>query len=119
MADVNGENSRGAGGEPLSAVQQFTHMVDGAPFVLDAPTTVPCIWGRGDEVIWAGGEIAHDRWTSRCREDHPFGATRARQARFARHTARIPSRADVRPRLVPGDGPASPDRTIAEAAFPR
>jgi hypothetical protein len=56
MADVNGENSRGAGGEPLSAVQQFTHMVDGAPFVLDAPTTVPCIWGRGDEVIWAGGE---------------------------------------------------------------
>jgi hypothetical protein len=56
MADVNGENSRGAGGEPLSAVQQFTHMVGGAPFVLDAPTTVPCIWGRGDEVIWAGGE---------------------------------------------------------------
>lgn len=30
--------------------------VDGATFILDAPTTIPAIWGRGDEVLWAGGE---------------------------------------------------------------
>jgi len=42
--------------EPLDGVQQFARMVDGGAFVLDAPLTVPCIWGRGDEVIWATGE---------------------------------------------------------------
>ncbi len=33
-----------------------TRMVDGGAFILDAPLAVPCIWGRGDEVIWAEGE---------------------------------------------------------------
>jgi AAA domain len=33
-----------------------TRMVDGAAFVLDVPTSVPCIWGRGDDVIRAEGE---------------------------------------------------------------
>jgi hypothetical protein len=56
MGDEFGENSVDVGAEPLDAVQQSTHMVDGAAFILDAPNTVPCIWGRGDEVIWAEGE---------------------------------------------------------------
>jgi hypothetical protein len=33
--------------EPLDGVQHFARMVDGGAFVLDAPLTVPCIWGRG------------------------------------------------------------------------
>ena len=56
MGDEFGENSVDVGAEPLDAVQQSTHMVDGAAFILDAPNTVPCIWGHGDEVIWAEGE---------------------------------------------------------------
>jgi replicative DNA helicase len=32
--------------------------VDGATFALDAPTTVPAVWGRGTEVLWAEGEPA-------------------------------------------------------------
>ena len=31
-------------------------LVDGAAFILDAPAGVPCVWGRGSEVIWAEGE---------------------------------------------------------------
>jgi replicative DNA helicase len=31
-------------------------MVDGATFVLDVPETMPVVWGRGDEVLWAEGE---------------------------------------------------------------
>lgn len=31
-------------------------LVDGASFVLDAPDTVPAVWGGGDEVLWAQGE---------------------------------------------------------------
>ena len=33
-----------------------TRMIDGAAFILDTPVTVPRIWGRSDEVIWAEGE---------------------------------------------------------------
>jgi replicative DNA helicase len=29
---------------------------DGATFALDAPTTVPAVWGRGTDVLWAEGE---------------------------------------------------------------
>lgn len=31
-------------------------MRDGATFILDAPDTVPNIWGEGDECLWAQGE---------------------------------------------------------------
>jgi hypothetical protein len=30
--------------------------VDGADFILDQPTGVPAIWGRGSQVLWAPGE---------------------------------------------------------------
>lgn len=32
--------------------------VDGATFALDAPETVPAVWGARDEVLWAQGEPA-------------------------------------------------------------
>jgi replicative DNA helicase len=56
VGDQDGKNSFDVGTEPLDAIQPFARMVDGGAFILDAPTTVPCIWGRGDEVIWAEGE---------------------------------------------------------------
>ena len=31
-------------------------VVDGAAFALDAPTVVPAVWGRGDQVLWAEEE---------------------------------------------------------------
>ncbi|MCW0215220.1 MAG: AAA family ATPase [Pseudonocardia sp.] len=31
-------------------------IVTGGSFIYDAPQTVPSIWGRGDEVLWAEGE---------------------------------------------------------------
>lgn len=30
--------------------------VDGATFILDVPHTVPAVWGRGQQVLWAQGE---------------------------------------------------------------
>ena len=30
--------------------------VDGAAFILDIPATIPALWGKGDEVLWAEGE---------------------------------------------------------------
>lgn len=30
--------------------------VDGATFVLDAPTTPPAVWGQDDQILWAEGE---------------------------------------------------------------
>lgn len=38
-------------GDPLT-----NRFVDGARFVLDAPETVPAIWGSGSDVLWAVGE---------------------------------------------------------------
>jgi hypothetical protein len=32
------------------------HLVDGGTFVLDAPDTVPAIWGHDGQVAWANGE---------------------------------------------------------------
>jgi replicative DNA helicase len=31
-------------------------IVDGATFILSAPETIPAVWGRNDEVLWAEGE---------------------------------------------------------------
>lgn len=31
-------------------------MVDGARFILDRPATVPAVWGKGTQVLWAEGE---------------------------------------------------------------
>jgi len=31
-------------------------VIDGGSFILDAPTEVPCVWGRGDECLWSQGE---------------------------------------------------------------
>ncbi len=33
-----------------------TRFVDGGAFILDAPTTVPALWGAGSEILWARGE---------------------------------------------------------------
>lgn len=30
--------------------------VDGATFILDRPDTIPTIWGKGNEILWATGE---------------------------------------------------------------
>ena len=30
--------------------------VDGATFILDIPTTIPALWGEGNDVLWAEGE---------------------------------------------------------------
>ena len=40
----------------LPAPEPPSRLRDGASFILDAPTTVPAIWGWDDEVIWAEGE---------------------------------------------------------------
>lgn len=32
------------------------YMIDGASFVLDAPETIPVLWGQGEDVLWAKGE---------------------------------------------------------------
>jgi replicative DNA helicase len=34
----------------------LNRFVDGASFILDAPTDVPAVWGRGNDVLWAEGE---------------------------------------------------------------
>jgi hypothetical protein len=34
----------------------LSRIVDGGAFIHDAPSVVPSIWGRGDEVLWAEGE---------------------------------------------------------------
>lgn len=36
--------------------QPPSRLRDGASFILDAPTTVPAVWGWGDDVLWAEGE---------------------------------------------------------------
>lgn len=41
---------------PSIASAQRLRSTDGATFVLDAPETVPAIWGSGQEVLWAEGE---------------------------------------------------------------
>lgn len=35
---------------------ETTRLVLGGAFIHDAPTQVPAIWGRGEEVLWSGGE---------------------------------------------------------------
>lgn len=32
------------------------HSIDGASFVLDQPSGVPAVWGRGTQVLWSKGE---------------------------------------------------------------
>lgn len=41
-----------------SAVEavKAAHGLDGAAFILDAPTTAPALWGQGSDVLWAQGE---------------------------------------------------------------
>lgn len=41
---------------PTTAPRPVSGIVPGGDFVLDAPTTVPAIWGEGDQVGWAEGE---------------------------------------------------------------
>lgn len=41
---------------PPTDALEGTRFVDGGAFILDAPTTVPAIWGAGTEVLWARGE---------------------------------------------------------------
>lgn len=36
--------------------EQMARLRDGGQFILDAPDTVPAVWGRGDDVLWAQGE---------------------------------------------------------------
>ncbi|MCF6745104.1 AAA family ATPase [Blastococcus sp. KM273128] len=39
-----------------TAPEQKTRLRPGGGFILDAPDTVPAVWGEGDDVLWARGE---------------------------------------------------------------
>ncbi len=41
---------------PATAHTAAERFVNGATFLLDAPTDVPAIWGTGNDVLWAEGE---------------------------------------------------------------
>jgi replicative DNA helicase len=47
-------------GEPEAARQDLAgsadRFLDGATFILDAPTDLPTLWGSGSDVLWAEGE---------------------------------------------------------------
>ncbi|MCW2897779.1 MAG: hypothetical protein JWO67_44 [Streptosporangiaceae bacterium] len=42
--------------QPPTPVQPRPRMQLGGVFILDAPETVPAVWGSGDDVLWARGE---------------------------------------------------------------
>jgi hypothetical protein len=48
---AEGNRQDGEGANPGT-----TRIIDGATFILSAPETIPAIWGRNDEVLWAEGE---------------------------------------------------------------
>lgn len=39
-----------------AAADNSARVHDGASFLLDLPATVPAIWGKGDDILWARGE---------------------------------------------------------------
>jgi len=41
---------------PASADERRPRLLPGGDFILDAPDTVPAVWGTGDDVLWARGE---------------------------------------------------------------
>jgi replicative DNA helicase len=41
---------------PPAPPEKATRLRPGGTFVLDAPDTVPALWGSGDDVLWARGE---------------------------------------------------------------
>lgn len=51
---VLGDRPENGAAAPSPVAQPAT--VDGARFILDAPTDVPAVWGRGTDVLWSSGE---------------------------------------------------------------
>ncbi len=43
-------------GPRTDAAEEKTRLRAGGTFILDAPDTVPAVWGDGDDVLWARGE---------------------------------------------------------------
>jgi replicative DNA helicase len=49
--------ARGASADSKAdAAEEKTRLCAGGTFILDAPDTVPAVWGDGDDVLWARGE---------------------------------------------------------------
>lgn len=46
----------GPGGEDSDQGGRHHRLLTGGTFILDGPATVPALWGRADEVLWAEGE---------------------------------------------------------------
>jgi replicative DNA helicase len=56
LADPFGDNTAVTPGATEAAPTLHDRLISGGSFILDAPDTIPAVWGRGDEVLMAEGE---------------------------------------------------------------